>query len=350
MLALLRRGGGGAGGAGAAVAALSADPATVPTAGRLFALGAFEGALYLHTTASADVNWERLAAADDLASLTAAQLGAIPVAAKGVTGGVATLGVGGVVPRAQLPQVATGTALETVYEVDFAALANQSSLEEGDVVIDGRTWTVANRVNAATVAIQNGSGIYLRCNDNASAMWTTVLTAPSVRVPLSNLSPTLKPSGSRERWIWARFALPHVPDAAHEQALLSVHCRPSSYAPENMNRWTLLSGYASAGPHAVLAQCNYAGTDLSKSYVPGVPGSQDVFVFRILGASIELYSGVWADGWPVPADLTIAARSTLTDARMTPFSDELMFNLAVGSGNTAGAADVLLKNLRVQSV
>lgn len=91
ILALLRRGG-GAGVAGAAVLALHADPTVTPTAGALYALGGYGGNLYLHTTASADVEWVRVGAGDFLAT-----------ALLGEASGVARLGVDGIVPLDELP-------------------------------------------------------------------------------------------------------------------------------------------------------------------------------------------------------------------------------------------------------
>lgn len=87
------------------------------------------------------------------------------------------------------PIVNTTVGWIPVYEVDFANLTTQPFSGNGNVTIDGKTWTVANFANATSIGIVNGEGLKFVNNTTSTDYNNGTRTAPLVTIPVTNLYP-----------------------------------------------------------------------------------------------------------------------------------------------------------------
>lgn len=87
------------------------------------------------------------------------------------------------------PLVNTTVGWISVYEVDFSVLTTQPFSGNGDVSVDGKTWTVANFANATSIGIVNGEGLKFVNNTNSTDYNNGTRTSPLVTIPVSNLYP-----------------------------------------------------------------------------------------------------------------------------------------------------------------
>ncbi len=87
------------------------------------------------------------------------------------------------------PIVNTTVGWIPVYEVNFANLTTQPFSGNGNVVIDGKTWNVANFANATSIGIINGEGLKFVNNTTSTDYNNGTRTSPLVTISVSSLYP-----------------------------------------------------------------------------------------------------------------------------------------------------------------
>lgn len=88
------------------------------------------------------------------------------------------------------PRASAYPGWKTVYDVDFSTLGTQSFSSDGNVTIDGKTWTVVNKANATAIGVINGTGLQISCNTNSSDYNNGARTAPLLTTKIRNIYPT----------------------------------------------------------------------------------------------------------------------------------------------------------------
>jgi hypothetical protein len=244
------------------------------------------------------------------------------------------------------------SAFATAYEVDFSKLPDQD-LRVGQTngtatkTIDGCSWEIRGGYGVGTFAVQNGNGLYLRCNNTNTNNSGANLTGGALCTKFTSLSSALNLGGWLERWTWWNFTQPHVPSSNSEMAQAGLITAIGSYAPSVLNRFNVVVGWNTGLLYS--GKATYAGaTDITVNQVFVTP-TPNVVVVREVGFSIELYVGsmtVW--GWPLPGSLTFVARFSLAGTAACPAFEDLGPWISVISGNSAGLSDLLVKKLRIQ--
>lgn len=249
--------------------------------------------------------------------------------------------------------------LTTGYDADFSTFTNQTISADGNFTLsDGTVWVAKNKALTQTFAVQNGSGIYLRCaagsscGDSYSGTWTS----PRVEVSLKALSSAINAATSVEIWVLVYYSQPHTPNVNYEGARLMVEMWPAVDSGGAFRRYGIIRGWNSGqGNLYSAAEFHNAG---SSNQLTGLSTSPDVIGFRILANSrVELYYGSSTGGtFPALSALTLysvlhmspSALLTMTkDANKEAPSDWGFLATVVTAGNTSGNADLLIKRLRV---
>jgi hypothetical protein len=122
---------------------------------------------------------------------------------------------------------------------------------------------------------------------------------------------------------------------------------PASYAAANLNRFNAARGYNTSGL-GYSAYANFAGGGNVGPAFAYVGTVFDVVAVREVGLSIEVYVGQMVAGaWPSLANLLLAGRFSAAGTAAMPAFDNLGPWLCIQSGNTAGASDLMLKQMRI---
>ena len=240
----------------------------------------------------------------------------------------------------------------TGFFVDFSLLPNQNLAADGAVTIGGKTFTIANRAAAQTFAIQNGSGLYLRCNAVSSSNYATVRTGPLIEASLTDLASGAWPGNYAELWVKILWSQPHTPNADFEFAQMGIVPKPYVFS----SQYTLIygeRGYSSSLGN-VLAYLNLNGVE---AHVAGYNQTDDVLAFRVLANNqVEIYSGASdAGNFPANSSLNLIGQVMLdvtAGISKGPLSGgngraQWALIMAAQSGNTAAHSDLLIKQIGI---
>ena len=240
-------------------------------------------------------------------------------------------------------------AFAVAYAVDFSTLPAQNLLTGGDGVktIDSRPWTLANTASLATAALQPGNGLYLRCNAVNSNNFAAQLNAGAIYAKHVDLASSLQLGGWTERWTWFNLTQPHTPNAVYEWYNAGLITFPATYAAANLNRFNAIRGYSSSGL-CYGGHISFAGGGNLGPALTYWATAYDVVVVREVGTSIEVYVGSMVAGaWPTLANLIMVVRGNVCGTAGVPAFEGLGPWVSTMSGNTAGASDLMLKQMRV---
>lgn len=265
----------------------------------------------------------------------------------GATGAGATGPTGPAGPTG--PTGATGASgtggWAVAYEVDFALLSNQNLLTGGDgtKTIDGRDWDLAASTHAATLAIQNGTGLRFVKNTTATQFGGR-LTLPMSQIPEADL-------WADDMEVWFRFDLAGLSVDGHASNQAGGFVVDAGSGTEGM----LL--YSWCGAPSTLQQLEdyYKGSRtvlVSATALDGTP--HDVVMYRIRGGMWhECWTGVWSSGWPTARSMTLrgspvrmqdASSRTAGDILLPPNAQIRLFTYA----EDTQAVAMTVKNMRVR--
>lgn len=97
------------------------------------------------------------------------------------------------------PKPLPGTGWQTVYEVNFANLTTQSFSGDGNVSIDGKTWTVENFAAATSFGIVNGSGLVFSNNTSSTNYDNSTRNSLLIGTKVTNIYPAFNLSTNKLR-------------------------------------------------------------------------------------------------------------------------------------------------------
>jgi hypothetical protein len=148
------------------------------------------------------------------------------------------------------------------------------------------------------------------------------------------------------------FTTPHTPNANYEGAAFGISAGPETLATAATFLHVHLMRQWSSSLLTLVAY-NKAGTE-TQLYPSGT--STDVYVLRLIGPNFwQAFVGTSVAGaWPARTALTMAGSvapfpaSTLSTGLLTSTATQIWFYFNVVSNNTAGAADGLLKQLKIE--
>lgn len=185
---------------------------------------------------------------------------------------------------------------ETVYEVDWTALATQSIGSDGPVDIDGTTWSAVNVANASVFRIVNGVGLEIQTTGGTAREWNgpgSQVDSPAMLLSLDAVRLLARPDVVVE--VWHYFSAVDLPTAAN--------CVNAGWwGPETPYSNVMAgTGFArDSGGSAVPMQ--QRGTTRSAQVEPS--GLDDVVVARyVQDGLLDTWSAAWSGDWPTRESL-----------------------------------------------
>lgn len=243
----------------------------------------------------------------------------------------------------------------TLYAVNFASLVDQTILADGAQTIDGKTCYALNKANSQTFAVQNGSGLYIRCSTantvNAAGNWT----GPSMYWQMIDLAASMGRFQWQELQMWFQAVSVRVPSADYEAftvgGFTGAATAGASQRMEALNQY--VSGIATP-THYQNGAChvNVNGTETygafpSSNTVQQPPNTWDVFMVQLeMGGNCRLWRGNYGADWPAESALIFCGRGVITPSPQYTAGDYRAL-VTTFSVNGAGNADVLLKKMRI---
>lgn len=203
----------------------------------------------------------------------------------------------------------------TDYDVDFTAQPTQE-LFDGANVIDGVTWTVANKANTTYFGVLNAVGLQI-WTFNAIAnteMQGTDTSAPHMTTPLPPFNADLTLKASREIWLWAQITVDNSLVSYNAGAMLALEARfsPTLFTRLSVTRNTFFTNNCvvalsnESGTQAYAGQWSGAGPDTETASAVVAP-TVDVYAIRFHDQVAEIYYGTYAAGWPTRSALILRA-------------------------------------------
>lgn len=229
----------------------------------------------------------------------------------------------------------------TAYEVDFTSLANLT-LVNGSNTIDGKNWTGANAANAATFAIQNGTGIVIAANTANTNYFNSDRSTPMIVCPLSTFIPSYSVQGHIVR-VMARVLLTNC-DANFEAAKVGLE---DSTTPLSQN-FFLNKGFIGSNNFESLSSVSSATTQIaisSTNFTDDVIG----FIFEAPN-KYELWSGAYSGGFPKSFNTFRASESMAMSLPLMRLINQPRLLLAHQTANGTGAFTLTYTHLRVEYI
>jgi hypothetical protein len=188
---------------------------------------------------------------------------------------------------------------ETMYELDWTAEANQTVSANGNVTVDGKTWTSANYASASLFSLTLGTGLRITSNSGSSLTWTTAaVTSPSLRIELDDLAAGLADM-TRDLWVWSYFPAYNCPNSNNTIIAAVYAAATGNYTVQ------MLGGGFSHNGSAVYP---YQQRGSTVSVNTAIATTFDVVVWRYhANGTHTCYAGNWAAGWPARSALTKVA-------------------------------------------
>lgn len=237
----------------------------------------------------------------------------------------------------------SGRDLRLLYSLDFTAQSTQDMKAGGNgtYTIDGRGWS-ANVTQASTFRLLNGTGLQIIRTASASS------NPPRLEIPLVTLVPNLRV-----------FRAPVL-----------IWFRVINNAPATSNTWTRCQVYNTGSGSRLIyfGRCNSAGTQQFRSFTAAVGSplnttnnlSDDVYCVVINGQyQAQVYSGVWASGWPLWRDMNgrgnppWVSAMNLAAVGFNPGTGNESFSIGVSAHDPtdgAGLASMTVTHLQVEGI
>ncbi len=184
-------------------------------------------------------------------------------------------------------------ALDTLYEVDFSTLAN-NTFADGAETIDGLPWVVANAAELATFDILNGTGlraVVAASNGGASTMTSASQLAAYLYIELEDI-PGYRPEHQYVFEIYCSAATHEANGEGVMLGLWGVAADPNSVSVARMRAGALVNGTAfDRVIRSTITTTNLEGTDDRTGH--------NVLAIRLdpMGQGM-VSSGTWSGDWP----------------------------------------------------
>lgn len=242
-------------------------------------------------------------------------------------------------------------AADTIYAVDYSSLSTVAL--SGTPSIDSHTYSVHNQGNSTLFEILNGSGLHWDASTTNTAFSNASQTATNIRISWANLlgsrfdmtgryavdirigSRTLGVSGNR---LWCGFIRNSITSATTISNSMGVQLGNNAGAQQ----------FSFTAPSAGSGGASISATGL------------DVITVVCDGLFVRGFVGAWSSGWPSPSSMTWMGQggvgpSTNADdagyyANGGPSSALGGFVMAAWTGETGGAMDVVIRQIRVRRV
>lgn len=192
----------------------------------------------------------------------------------------------------------------TIYDVDFRTATPQTISTDGNYVVAGKTWTMANRASADSVVIDS-SGLTIDCNATNTDYANAVNTAANFSVKFTDVIPNYDPLKHAVR-VWVYISALNA-DQDFELAFLSLDRTGGS--PVNK----MLHMYKKGFINGLGGNVHYANGTINNGTQGDIQTtanySDDVLIIQLpfAGASqFECISGLYNTGtnsWPAITDL-----------------------------------------------
>jgi hypothetical protein len=252
---------------------------------------------------------------------------------------------------------APAPSFATVYSVNFAELPNQS-IAADSVIVDGKNCTASNRANASTFAVQNGSGLYLRCSNANSANDRGNRTGPCITWPITSLSSALASFNWSEIQVWFQAITVNVPSANYETMETGLETGSSPTNPADQTRTCILNQYVSTIGTPThyqqgLLHVTVAGGNSQTGTIQVPPNTYDISMIRLLvdGSTFAYVGQSAGNAFPSADSLTFIGRGKIlaSAGAVVAGPSSLPFRAFFGvfSVNAAGNSDGLLKKMKI---
>jgi len=234
----------------------------------------------------------------------------------------------------------------TLYDLDFTSLALSTAAGNGNFVIDGKTWTVANFANSSVMSVGGADGLRLKANGNASSN-----TPPNRNGPLFQ-SPSLQSLINNV-----------IPDVTQFGLRLTAYIKSASRANNNDASTMFIDTGNNNQRHEYQiynnggVQSDYMRLILNSSQKTTVTfthlANHDVLQLEMPQFCMDvnpIRSGIYAAGWPttmLARGQNAAAAGQWAPCLMTRQSDAFIC-LGIEAGTTAGTSETKWGRFKVE--
>lgn len=240
--------------------------------------------------------------------------------------------------------VVTQSRWSTAYEVDFTTVASQTITLNGNVTINGKTWTMANVANASSVTLGGANGMKFSCNTTNSTYSVTTRTGPMLLLPLTNIIPNIDTSYGIRIWV---YEISNNANQNNEQSIIAIETNSTAQRYE-------FDRYYTGGALIHYGRIVRNATSIVATDITGEP-THDVMVMELsqIGYSFAyLRSGVYSSGFPAlknlkaRAELASPASPAFLPLMQTPA--DMYLALGAASNNNTGDLTVKFGKLKIE--
>lgn len=195
----------------------------------------------------------------------------------------------------------------TDIDCDLTAQGTQTLSADGTYTFCGLTWTKINSASDASPTTLSASGLTFTPNSSSDYFASTV-TAPSVRLSLSSLIPSLR-SDMPVR-VWAYVSAQNA-GASFDSATIALESQPTA---ASLTNYALELGWTTNAAAGWMSQYNSNGSNVGQVAASGSPfNGYNVGVVESnvgLGVGMATFlAGTWSSGWPSWSSLRQTAQS-----------------------------------------
>lgn len=229
-------------------------------------------------------------------------------------------------------------SFETLYDVDYAALAN-NTFADGNETIDDEVWVAGGAAAANTFAVENGTGIHFNAATTSTAFTSSVVDCSRLRIQLDTLIPSWDPDAE---YLFELYYSTLTLGVNNNRVVLSL------YKDATTDALVATGRHRVSGTQRIFTQ---TGTTITNGVATV---TSDTFAFVASKAGIRCLHGTYDaanaefpalddyedGGWvPMPhvADWSLMAKTGY-------------FILAFPTGEAGGAMDVVLRRMRVRKI
>lgn len=235
--------------------------------------------------------------------------------------------------------VSASAGWQTVYEVNFANLSTQAFSADGNVTIDGKTWTVANFANTSSFGIVNGEGLKFVCNANSNDYNNGTRTTPLVTTPVTNIYSNFDIEKHEVR---LSVQLTQNGDANYELLFSGFE---HSTSPTLQN-FTLGRGYSTGDGFATKWTLNSSTQNPAQDTTTT---TDDVNITEMTDINrFVARSGLYSSGWPSNTTLRRVVLFTTSGDLGFEKTSDINLVLAAAQVNTSASFIATVKKLRLE--
>lgn len=197
---------------------------------------------------------------------------------------------------------------ETVYDTRFDTLTTGSYGSNGNITINGATWSVSNYASAKSIGIIPGTGLIFGCNTtNSEYGYGNNRSGPLLATTARNLWSSFALSSHRVR----AWALLNPDNAANnfEGAFLGLE---HSGGLGTVQTYTQKRAFVSGIGVAAASQMMYSGSNVLNSRPEPDGANHNVLMLQWLNERhVQYWTGISSDGINWPSETTLRLRGSL---------------------------------------